>query len=474
MANVFDQFDAAPSTPQNVFDQFDVEEPATDLRTPQTSFVGDIGRGAASIAANLGVQSVAGLAGIADTAFEFAKGAQRGPGGPDFLAPADTVRAVESKGQEFIEPLTEAGRTGAEAIAKPIEALGKGIKFVLSAVPLVISGQQEAKTFREIPLGDYLGELAEEKGASPLLATLASLSPEIALTALGLGGVSKAGKVGQVVKRPPVPTIGQLKNQATQLYKLVDDSGTTISKEAFQTIAKRIEKEMRASGVRAKLTPKTNAALKELAKDAKAGQLTLSKAEELRRVFKQGQSSIDTADAAASGRLVRKWDEFIENLKPGQLSGSPNAVETAQYLKSARSLWSRSRKTEVIEDLIERAGINAGQFSGSGFENALTTQFRQLARNKKKMRTFTQAEQAAIKGVAKGGPLSTKAFRFIGKLAPTGVVSGGFGAGLGFALAGPAGAFIVPAVGGLSRLAAAGRTAKAAKKVSELTARGAQ
>src|SRR5690606_40869921 len=63
--------------------------------------------------------------------------------------------------------------------------------------------------------------------------------------------------------------------------------------------------------------------------------------------------------------------------------------------------------------------VRASQFSGSGLENALRTEFRQLAMNPKRLRRFTQEEQRAIKEVAFGNPTSNT-LRQIGKLAPTG------------------------------------------------------
>jgi len=262
-----------------------------------------------------------------------------------------------------------------------------------------------------------------------------------------------------------------------------------ISQASFQGAVSKITRAMEKSGVRKKLTPKTAASLDELAKEVKAGNLTLSKAEELRRVIKQGQKSSDAADAGAAGRLLGKRDNFIEKLKATDLVDSSNnlltrllsrvaerhgiQLEITQYLKSARSLWSRARKTETIEELILRARDSLSQFSQSGFDNALRVQFRSLAKNKKQMRTFTQAEQTAIRKVARGGPL-TNAFRNIGKLAPSGIVSGIGGAGAGFVVGGPFGAFAVPAIGGASKFIAARRTAKAAKDVSKLTRQGPQ
>ena len=63
---------------------------------------------------------------------------------------------------------------------------------------------------------------------------------------------------------------------------------------------------------------------------------------------------------------------------------------------------------------------------------------------------FTKEEQSAIKVAAKGGPIQN-ALRLVGKLAPTGIVSGGGSVGLGYLAGGPIGAVGLPIVGGVAR-----------------------
>lgn len=422
--------------------------------------------------ANIGTTAVSGIAGIGAAALQGLNIASNvtttGRELPEELKdpfpnidPAKVVETIQEKG--FIEPTTQAGRDATQAIAKTVEGVGKAIKFPLAAVPLIIGGKQEAKEFLDIPIGDYLGELAQDNGASPLFATLAHLSPDILLTVSAVGIAGKA-KLAKPTKVKP-PSIEELKAQSSALYDLVDNAGMTIADESVKTAFNSMVKFAESQGLRQKLTPKTHAALEEVAKDVRVGNMTLKTAEELRRVIKQAQAATDTADAAMASRVLKRWDDFIENLKPADVAGGAG-VETVQYLKSARSLWSRARKTEQVEELIERAGTRAGQFTGSGFENALRTEFRQLALNRRKIRLFTKAEQNAIKRVASGTPIDN-VFRGLGKLAPTGAVSFGVGAGLGFAAGGAPGAVILPLVGSLSRKIAESRTIKRAEQASE-------
>ena len=147
------------------------------------------------------------------------------------------------------------------------------------------------------------------------------------------------------------------------------------------------------------------------------------------------------------------------------MGGNPAIAIPA--LQDARKLWSQASKADTIETLIDRAKLSAPNFSGSGMENAIRTEFRALAKNEKKMRLFTDDEQDAIRKVAMGGPVEN-AMRMIGKFAPTGVVSSGLSSGAGYMLGGPVGAAAVPAAGFGARQLATMLTMRNAQKASEL------
>ncbi len=173
------------------------------------------------------------------------------------------------------------------------------------------------------------------------------------------------------------------------------------------------------------------------------------------------------------GGLIRDHlDDFLDTLGPSDVvTGDAEAGVNA--LVDARANWAKMRKGEEIDGLINRAGIRAGQFSGSGYENALRTEFRGMALNAKKMRRYSKEEQDAIKKVAMGGPVEN-GLRLLGKLAPTGVISGGTGAALGYAIGGPVGAAAVPAAGAAARFGATAATSRNAALASELMRRGPQ
>ena len=142
-------------------------------------------------------------------------------------------------------------------------------------------------------------------------------------------------------------------------------------------------------------------------------------------------------------------------------------------MTEARGLWSRLRKSELIDTAIENA-----QTAQAGIEAGLRAEFKTLyrARRSKKMRGFSDAEMSAIKSVATGD-VTTNTLRRIGSL------SGGVdqsrnmlnllgGVGAGAYVGGPIGAVAVPAAAyGAQRLAKA-RTGQSAALARAITARG--
>jgi hypothetical protein len=275
-------------------------------------------------------------------------------------------------------------------------------------------------------------------------------------------GGRNAGLEG-VPEKPP--SIDELKAQAKAAYKRADDAGIKVSGNSVKALKVRIVSDLK--DIDSTLHPDATAALKRVT--SAKGDLSLADLETLRKIASDAEGSIKPADARLAGKIVDHIDDFVENLGDKDvLSGTP---EAALALKEARGLYSRQKKAEDINRLFERAEISAPNFSGSGMENALRTEFRSLAKNDRKMRRFNAEERAAIKKVAMGGPLENL-LRQIGKAAPTGIVSAGMGTMAGFAMGGPLGAAALPALGTAGRFAATRMTMKNANAAETLMRRG--
>lgn len=282
------------------------------------------------------------------------------------------------------------------------------------------------------PTSAAAGQFTAEETGDPLLGLGASI-----LTGLTVAGLPK-GNLRNVNSET-------LKNQANAAYKAADEAGVVVKAESVNNIQASMRSRIEAQGFDADLHPGLNVVLKRLG--GNENPLTLSEIDRFRRVLLNVVRNKDPNNfdqQRIAGEALQVLDDGIAGLTRSDLvSGNAQGIRS---LTKARDLWKRKSKTEVIEDVLESARLQAGNYSQSGMENALRQQFKTLAQNKRKMRQFSERERQLIRKAASGGPL-INTMRFIGKFAPRGVVSLSLGAGTGAATMGTPGAIAVPAVG---------------------------
>jgi hypothetical protein len=289
-----------------------------------------------------------------------------------------------------------------------------------------------------------------------------------ALTGAATGAIG--AKMAQRAAGKAVPSAEDLKLSANAAYKQAEDAGVVIGRNRFVDFVDELAADMKKYGIDKDLTKEAHTALNRLI-EAKGSRITLEEAEILRQKLDiPAGNKMSSKERFLGSMMKEKFDDFISHLKPEDFSLVAGDKAGVDALVKARDLWSRTRKGELIDNLVDRAKIRAGQFSGSGYENALRTEFRALALNKNKMRGFSEAEQEAIKKAAVGGPIDNL-LRYVGKLAPRGVVSGGFHLGTAAAFD-PVTAGAVMLAGEGARRAATAATAGNVNRVSELVRNG--
>ena len=251
-------------------------------------------------------------------------------------------------------------------------------------------------------------------------ATLEATGSPVAALAAGLGTGVAAGRA-RPAKTEIIPTAEDLATQATAKYRQAADAGVIVSKDSLNGFVNSVESELGKLGYRAKLHPDIKTVLQEIKRDAKTDQ-TLDNLETLRRVIKSPAANFSNPDQQRIAKqLVSKFDDYVQNLGGKDILAG-EADEAISALKEARTLYARNKKSDIIEDLIQKAELSSTQYSQSGRENAIRVQFRQLAKNNTKMAQFTPDEREQIRKIVKGDTLQNT-LRFIGKFSPTGVVS---------------------------------------------------
>lgn len=276
----------------------------------------------------------------------------------------------------------------------------------------------------------------------------------------------KSGITSALREAPGAVTKEQLATQAKAAYQEAKTAGVVLKPQTLTNLQSSAAEDLRQQGLDRTLHPATTAALGRLTETK--GALPLDELEILRRVglHAETNSVMNPSDSRLAGELVDHIDDTINNLKPSDVDAG-NPQQAAQALNNARDLWSRKRKADTIDELMRRADLRASQFSGSGQENAVRTEFRSLAMNQKRMRYFSPDERASIEKVAKGGPVEN-VLRWVGKLSPSSPVSAGASTFLGLTLGGPVGAAASVGGGLVSRKLATRATMRNADRAGEV------
>lgn len=267
-----------------------------------------------------------------------------------------------------------------------------------------------------------------------------------------------------------IPTVKDLKEQASRLYQRAEQSGSVASPTDTRQLADDLRQTLLDEGQLGPAGRITNADNN----TAKAFNLVEQYADKpmrpkemdsVRRVLADSRKSPDASDQRLGKVLLDQFDQWVKPLAPD--------------FDEARAVSTRYLQAEDLEEARELAAVQAGQFTGSGFENALRTQYRGLDRNTVKGRDwFDPAVSDAIQKVSRGTPMSNAA-RAIGRFAPTGTVSAastlGVPAGVGMmaGASGPVGVGLGLTAGAISGLGRYGATKMGIRNanIAELTAR---
>lgn len=237
-----------------------------------------------------------------------------------------------------------------------------------------------------------------------------------------------------------MPSTGALKELASRGYDEARALDLEIKPEAIKGAAARIRQALDDAGYRDYLAPKTYRALTEM--EASGGKL--ADVEGIRKLL--GKAGGDLAEKDAVRTAIGHLDDFFHGISPDDVLHG-DAQIASKLLNEARGDYAAFKRSGMIDDALAKAELQASSAgSGSNIDNAIRQQIKSIVNNPKKLRGFSAEEVEQMRAIVKGSKIGNAA-RLIGKLAPTGVVSGALSSGAGLALGGAPGAIALPAAG---------------------------
>lgn len=418
---------------------------------------------AADMAKSAGIGVVKGGIGVAGLPGDIASGFNRGidwvesklgltpQPHSDALTSGQLTKGVESVTGPLYEPQTKAGQY-AQTVGEFVPGmLGGPEGLAYKAATRVLAPAVASETAGQATEGMALEPYARVAGA---------------LVGHGVG----AGAAGAMHPGPVTPTIQELHDAAEAGYRNARGYGVEIRRQPVARLADDILTDLGSDGFRARNVPRTFDAIDELRNPA-GRHVTIDDIESVRRVLNRaGANPLEPAEREASRRAIAAIDNYVSTLDPRHVAINPHyAHDVAQEIEGARGNWAAMRRSEDVNNRLEAADLRAASTgSGSNINNAIRQNIRAILTNPRARRGFSREELAQMERIVRG-TFAGNAARLLGKLAPTGAVSGGIALEMGsHFLHGPAGLGAVPIAGAIAKRIGDASTTRQARLLDEM------
>jgi len=313
-----------------------------------------------------------------------------------------TGRVIEAAG---------AGLGGAGSELSSMFGLAKAANPVLQQIGEQFT-QRAGRQLATAPAATGGGQYVAEETGSPFAGMLASL------------GIGSTAGISALKKAKGAPTHEELVLESKNLYDKAKQSGVQFDTNKFADEMFGIGKQLRAEGYTPKAYPGIASVVEEMTNVQTPKDFTELQA--IRKMIQGQQKSADPETRRLASILKDDFDNYLLGAPDTHIT--TGSKEGTKLWSEARNSYSRLKKSEIFDDMLQNAELDKSKFTQSGAENSMAQQLRQLAKNDKKMRTFTPQEQDAIREAAKGGNVQNL-LKFYGRFAPTGPVSSIFAGG---------------------------------------------
>lgn len=337
---------------------------------------------------------------------------------------------------------------------EPKTALGGVLKTGAEFLPAMIGGPEGVAS--KLLTRVAVPALASEGAGALTKGTAAEPYARAGAALLGGVGASVAAQKFKAMAAArntasATPTAENLLSTAGKQFEDVKSSDLVIKPAAVENMAKDIKTELLNDGFHPDSGNQKGVfgTLDRLeAMGTKPGGVTPKDMEVIRKNLVSAKTDIDGSTAKAARDATNSFMDKYSNLGMADVLNG-DAQKTFGALKDAIGNYAAGKRSNTVTGKVDLAKLNADTAgSGANQDNALRQAIKQLARPINNTNTpvaarlgFNKEEVAAIRGAATGTTVGNTA-RYLGKYAPTGIVSAAGGAGLGHLIGGPVGAAI--------------------------------
>lgn len=275
---------------------------------------------------------------------------------------------------------------------------------------------------------------------------------------------------------PVVPSADDLYSAADDAYTAMRNSGVAYSGDAVRDFASGLKSGLDTEGFIAKVTPKTQSILDDLANPPEGAIADIQGLQAARKAFGRiAQNFNEPEEQAAAVRAIRGLDEFIGTDNPAAVVAG-TASDAANALKTANANFASAKRSDLLTGVERAADLRAAASnSGANTGNAIRQRVASALLKPKEIAGYSPDEIAALEKIVTGTP-AQNATRYVGNLLGGGggmgqMLTTAIGAGGGAAAGGGVGAAIGAAapiaVGSGSKMISNALTRKALQTADE-------
>jgi hypothetical protein len=228
------------------------------------------------------------------------------------------------------------------------------------------------------------------------------------LLAGGVSGSAAGNLAGRLTTtKQPIMTMDEVRRRAERSYTAVTDAGIQLNQPAGQSLAAGLTKRLEDARYLPENAPPVRVALDKINQVVERGPVSFDQVSQLRQLANDLKNNQDRNVQRLAGVMVNEIDDFVARLSPKDVTaGAGKLDEAIKTLSSARKDWRNLSRANMLDDVLNVAEARAMDPKASESE-LIRRGFINLAADKNKMRLFNDAEQNAIKSVAKGGSLDS-------------------------------------------------------------------